>query len=46
MAQTFMVGDHVQWNSEAGWVSGRLTKRAQATVDGCDLNAVTCSSPC
>ncbi len=24
MAETFEVGDHVTWNSEAGWVSGRI----------------------
>lgn len=24
MAETFNVGDHVTWNSEAGWVSGRI----------------------
>lgn len=24
MAETFKVGDHVTWNSEAGWVSGRI----------------------
>lgn len=22
----FKVGDHVQWNSEAGWVTGRIIK--------------------
>ena len=22
----FKVGDHVRWNSEAGWVSGRIIK--------------------
>ena len=22
----FEVGDHVKWNSEAGWVSGKITK--------------------
>ena len=26
MSQTFKVGDHVAWNSEAGQVSGRITK--------------------
>jgi hypothetical protein len=26
MAQTFRVGDHVEWNSEAGLVSGRIIK--------------------
>ena len=26
MAQTFKVGDHVAWNSEAGHVSGRIVK--------------------
>lgn len=22
----FAIGDHVRWNSEAGWVTGRITK--------------------
>ena len=26
MADTFKVGDHVRWNSEAGWVSGHIIK--------------------
>jgi hypothetical protein len=26
MAKTFKVGDHVSWNSEAGWVSGRIVQ--------------------
>ncbi len=26
MDRKFKVGDHVRWNSEAGWVSGRITK--------------------
>lgn len=26
MGQKFRVGDHVQWNSEAGWVSGTIVK--------------------
>lgn len=26
MAERFEVGDHVSWNSEAGRVSGRITK--------------------
>ena len=26
MAQKFKVGDHVKWNSEAGFVSGRIIK--------------------
>lgn len=26
MAKRFKVGDHVQWNSEAGRVSGRIVK--------------------
>lgn len=24
MARTFRIGDHVSWNSEAGWVSGTI----------------------
>jgi hypothetical protein len=26
MKRQFKVGDHVRWNSEAGWVSGRITR--------------------
>ena len=26
MASTFKLGDHVAWNSEAGYVSGRIVK--------------------
>ena len=26
MAKTFKVGDHVSWNSEAGYISGRIVK--------------------
>ena len=26
MANKFKVGDHVTWNSEAGYVTGRITK--------------------
>jgi hypothetical protein len=26
MANIFRVGDHVSWNSEAGWVSGRVVR--------------------
>lgn len=26
MTTKFKVGDHVQWNSEAGYVSGKITK--------------------
>ncbi len=26
MTQKFKVGDHVRWNSEAGWVSGKIIK--------------------
>lgn len=28
----FKVGDHVTWNSEAGWVSGRITKIITSNV--------------
>ncbi|GGA63821.1 hypothetical protein GCM10011507_14260 [Edaphobacter acidisoli] len=24
MAKTFKIGDHVRWNSEAGWVTGTI----------------------
>ena len=33
MATTFKLGDHVRWNSEAGHVSGRITKIHQADFD-------------
>ena len=26
MSETFQVGDHVRWNSEAGYVTGRIIK--------------------
>jgi hypothetical protein len=26
MTKHFKVGDHVRWNSEAGWVSGRIIR--------------------
>jgi hypothetical protein len=29
----FEVGDHVTWNSEAGWVSGRIVKVHTSDVD-------------
>jgi hypothetical protein len=33
MAQKFKVGDHVSWNSEAGHVSGEITKVHTRDVD-------------
>ena len=33
MAESFKVGDHVTWNSEAGWVSGRIIAVHTANVD-------------
>lgn len=24
MTKTFKIGDHVRWNSEAGWVTGKI----------------------
>ncbi|MEB3070772.1 hypervirulence associated TUDOR domain-containing protein [[Mycobacterium] vasticus] len=30
---TFEVGDHVRWNSEAGYVTGRITKVHTADTD-------------
>lgn len=33
MAQRFAVGDHVSWNSEAGRVSGHVTKVHTADFD-------------
>ena len=26
MTRAFKIGDHVTWNSEAGWVSGRIVR--------------------
>jgi len=26
MTEKFKIGDHVRWNSEAGWVSGKIIK--------------------
>jgi hypothetical protein len=33
MARHFIVGDHVTWNSEAGQVSGRITRIHTRDVD-------------
>jgi hypothetical protein len=33
MKQTFKVGDHVTWNSEAGWVSGKIVKVHTKNLD-------------
>jgi hypothetical protein len=33
LAETFKVGDHVTWNSEAGWVSGTIIQVHTADVD-------------
>lgn len=33
MTQTFAIGDHVKWNSEAGHVTGRITKIHRADFD-------------
>jgi len=33
LAETFKVGDHVTWISEAGWVNGRIIKVRTADVD-------------
>lgn len=33
MEHTFKIGDHVKWNSEAGYVSGKITKIHQADFD-------------
>lgn len=33
MAHQFKVGDHVTWNSEAGHVSGKITKVHTKNVD-------------
>lgn len=33
MAQQFSVGDHVRWNSEAGYVQGKIVKVHPKDVD-------------
>lgn len=33
MGKRFKVGDHVTWNSEAGYVSGRIIRIHSADVD-------------
>lgn len=33
MTESFKVGDHVTWNSEAGWVFGRIIAVHTANVD-------------
>ncbi|MBD8873626.1 DUF2945 domain-containing protein [Rhodanobacter sp. DHB23] len=33
MTHAFKVGDHVTWNSEAGWVSGRIVRVHTSDVD-------------
>ncbi|MGO2542294.1 MAG: DUF2945 domain-containing protein [Specibacter sp.] len=33
MAQQFSVGDHVRWNSEAGYVQGKIVKVHTKDVD-------------
>ncbi|HEU0191331.1 MAG TPA: DUF2945 domain-containing protein [Mycobacterium sp.] len=33
MSTDFKVGDHVRWNSEAGYVSGRITRVHTRDVD-------------
>lgn len=33
MAKSFKIGDHVTWNSEAGYVSGKITKVHTTDVD-------------
>lgn len=33
MAYSFKIGDHVKWNSEAGHVSGKITKMHTADFD-------------
>ncbi|MGA8029364.1 MAG: DUF2945 domain-containing protein [Bryobacteraceae bacterium] len=32
MAHDFKVGDHVEWNSEAGWIQGTITKKQTSEV--------------
>jgi len=33
MKRTFKIGDHVKWNSEAGWVSGKIIKIHKSDFD-------------
>jgi hypothetical protein len=32
MAKDFKVGDHVTWNSEAGWVRGKIKKKITSEI--------------
>ena len=32
MAKDFKVGDHVEWNSEAGWVRGTIKKKHTSEI--------------
>lgn len=32
MAEQFQTGDHVEWNSEAGRVSGKIIKKVTAEI--------------
>lgn len=32
MAEQFQVGDHVEWNSEAGRVSGKIIKKVTSEI--------------
>lgn len=32
MAKNFKVGDHVTWNSEAGWVRGTIEKKITSEI--------------
>ncbi len=32
MSETFKIGDHVEWNSEAGRVRGTITKRITSVI--------------
>jgi hypothetical protein len=32
MVHDFKIGDHVEWNSEAGWVRGTIKKKHTAEV--------------
>lgn len=32
MPEQFAIGDHVEWNSEAGRVSGKITKKVTSEI--------------
>ncbi|GHO72225.1 hypothetical protein KSC_111170 [Ktedonobacter sp. SOSP1-52] len=41
MPEQFAIGDHVEWNSEAGRVSGTIIKKVTSEIEfhGCTVHA-------